>query len=60
MNIPLVIVSFIIAAIIVNAVRRLIMKITGTQVMFINGMKQFFIIVIVTYIIYEMILSYIA
>lgn len=52
MNIVLLIVSFIIAAIIVQIIRGIFMKIIGAKVMFMSGYKQIIYIMIVAYFVY--------
>lgn len=53
MTIVLLIVSFIIAAIIVQVVRGLFMKIIGANVMFLSGYKQIIYIMIVAYFVFN-------
>lgn len=54
MGIVLLIVSFLIAVAIVRIIRSLYMKIIGANVMFFNGATQLIIILVLTYIIFDM------
>ena len=58
MTIVLLIVSFIIATIIVQAVRGLFMKIIGANVMFLSGYKQIIYIMIVAYIVFHVLIGH--